>query len=932
MRKTAVVPVISSLVALFAITAISRPVDAQASVTFTIVDGGGDPAIPDVIVSGADSGNGTYLDVETIEGVVGQQNTVAVAIDAATTWNLTALNAGTVAIQAYSSITFSGINDLTGAAGEDIFIFSQAFSGTIEGGAGTNTLDYSAYATSVTANLTTHTATGTAGIAYIQNLIGGSGNDTLTGDALENAFTGGPGKDLITGAGGADTIVETRDANFTLTNTNLTIGAEGNDTLSGIEAARLTGGSGNNSLNASTFSGSVVLDGAAGNDHLAGGSAADVLIGGTGDDDLNGGGGNDEYVGGPGVNTVTEALSGGVDTIAETGDVDFALTSAGHLVWSAGTDNFTNVERVHLIGGPGNNHFYITAIAGVFVSMEGEAGYDTLSLDPEGVVASLITDGIVVPGDVPLTVNYQSVEAVIVDGDAVVSADATLNAREYSLASLVVSDNSVLTLASDASATGFMGVEITTSSDLTVTAGSLISAAGQGYAGGHGPGAGATASFEGTDYGGGAGYGGSGGNGYAGAQGGVTYGSAVQPTDLGSGGGSNGGQGGGAIRLVIDGTLLLDGGIACGGTQGGERAGGGSGGSIYLTVGTLAGTGTISADGGDAGEGGGGGAGRIAVYRDADMFSGTITASGGEGFERGEDVIAPKHDSVVLAVRPVTVKLRNGGTDVATSVQVGVRNADVSPAQERPGHVIRLVMSETDCPAGTVGTPDFDRRVDGAQDTVLLAGGRSKKARVPLLISTERFTSLNAAVPQRCRVIFEAQAEEPGNFDPTPENDRVTMELNVIDSSDLPQVTAHESVLDSMRPVTVRLKHGMVEVQRTVRVRVGNADIVPSRELPGHEISLLVADGDCPPGTVGAVDFEARTPGAQSTALVRGGKTARATVSLTIDAARVDSASAEAPVRCTVALTAIGPPGNEEPDVRNNTAKLVIDVLDQNDF
>jgi hypothetical protein len=64
-------------------------------------------------------------------------------------------------------------------------------------------------------------------------------------------------------------------------------------------------------------------------------------------------------------------------------------------------------------------------------------------------------------------------------------------------------------------------------------------------------------------YGGGGGYGGRGANGDGGAQGGETYGSATEPTDLGSGGGNEGGAGGGAICLVVDGTLFLEGGIVC---------------------------------------------------------------------------------------------------------------------------------------------------------------------------------------------------------------------------------------------------------------------------------------------------------------------------------------------------------------------------------
>jgi Ca2+-binding RTX toxin-like protein len=171
-------------------------------ITFTIVNSDDDPPILYVSVSGASSGNGTYQNVDS----------------------------------------------LVGGPGDDIFVFSHgvAFGGTLDGGGGVNTLDYSAYTTGVNVNLASGTAMGTSGISNIQNVIGGAGADTLTGDAQDNVFTGGPGKDTITGGGDldTDTVVETRDASsIVLADKSLTIGAE-KDTLSGIETAYLTGGPG----------------------------------------------------------------------------------------------------------------------------------------------------------------------------------------------------------------------------------------------------------------------------------------------------------------------------------------------------------------------------------------------------------------------------------------------------------------------------------------------------------------------------------------------------------------------------------------------------------------------------------------------------------------------------------------------------------------
>ena len=166
-----------------------------------------------------------------------------------------------------------------------------------------------------------------------------------------------------------------------------------------------------------------------------------------------------------------------------------------------------------------------------------------------------------------------------------------------------------------------------------------ISLDAAGLAGGQGSGAGAYQhSTVFGDSGGGGGYGGFGANGLTGATGGDSYGSVLQPTDLGSGGGTSkgviGGSGGGALQIRVSNTLQLDGTIsASGGDFLTEGGGGGSGGSLWLKVGTLSGTGTISANGGDGDYflGGGGSGGRIALYSTTNQFQGPITAWGGLG-------------------------------------------------------------------------------------------------------------------------------------------------------------------------------------------------------------------------------------------------------------------------------------------------------------
>jgi Ca2+-binding RTX toxin-like protein len=106
----------------------------------------------------------------------------------------------------------TGIENLFGGQGNNTFAFANGadFAGTVDGGQGvTNTLDYSAYTTAISVNLgaDTPTATGVTGINNIQNVIGGSGSDTITGDDAVNILDGRAGNDRLTGGGGNDTLI-----------------------------------------------------------------------------------------------------------------------------------------------------------------------------------------------------------------------------------------------------------------------------------------------------------------------------------------------------------------------------------------------------------------------------------------------------------------------------------------------------------------------------------------------------------------------------------------------------------------------------------------------------------------------------------------------------------------------------------------------------
>lgn len=231
---------------------------------------------------------------------------------------------------------------LTGGLGRDTLSnFEEA---VLTGGERSDRLDASGFTGQVTLSGADGSDTLTGGRGN-DSIIGGNGSDSLSGGGGNDTVSGELGSDTLDGGTGTDRLQETGDVNFKLTNT--TLSGLGSDTLKMIETVRLTGGAGNNRLDASGFTlGSVTLDGGEGhdvlfggskNDSLIGGGGRDLLIGGTGIDVLNGNAGDDILIGG----TITSAIS-----------TPAALTAI-MAEWSSAGDLAT--RQSHLLNGGGLN-------------------------------------------------------------------------------------------------------------------------------------------------------------------------------------------------------------------------------------------------------------------------------------------------------------------------------------------------------------------------------------------------------------------------------------------------------------------------------------------------------------------------------------------------------------------------------------------------
>lgn len=244
-----------------------------------------------------------------------------------------------------------GNDQLFGDEGDDTFLFTGAWNDQdiIDGGADVDTLDFSGVDYSLFVGDPGDTASGfiyadltsgkfgisvnfepsglffapaSATVTNVENVIGSSGNDIITGDAKANRITGGFGNDKLSGGAGDDTFI----MSGLYFDSDTVDGGANTDTLdlSGVDLSSLIPADPD-----STFSGGSFVNLAAGNfgtnyqitfpggwfafgsfskisnvenvigtkydDTITGNALANVIEGGAGNDTMDGGSGNDVF-------------------------------------------------------------------------------------------------------------------------------------------------------------------------------------------------------------------------------------------------------------------------------------------------------------------------------------------------------------------------------------------------------------------------------------------------------------------------------------------------------------------------------------------------------------------------------------------------------------------------------------------------------------
>ncbi|WP_372786681.1 M10 family metallopeptidase C-terminal domain-containing protein [Phenylobacterium sp.] len=225
---------------------------------------------------------------------------------------------------------------------------------------GNDTLDFSGYGQTQTIDLRPGFFSSVGGLtgdvviaqgANIENAVGGSGADSITGNALNNNILGGAGTDTVMAGAGNDSIDGGAGVSYLR-------GEDGNDTIAGGSSFDdINGNMGNDVAHGNAGDDWVVggkdddvlfgdagndvvwgnlgndtLDGGDGADQVRGGQGDDTLTGGNGDDFVSGDRGNDTESGGAGADLFHTSQDAGIDKV-----LDFNLAEGDRVMLDPGT-------------------------------------------------------------------------------------------------------------------------------------------------------------------------------------------------------------------------------------------------------------------------------------------------------------------------------------------------------------------------------------------------------------------------------------------------------------------------------------------------------------------------------------------------------------------------------------------------------------------
>ncbi len=143
--------------------------------------------------------------------------------------------------------------------------------------------------------------------------------------------------------------------------------------------------------------------------------------------------------------------------------------------------------------------------------------------------------------------------------------------------------------------------------------------------------------------------------------------------------------------------------------------------------------------------------------------------------------VATSHETVMGLLKPVKIKIADGGGTVAKDIKGSTINADILPAPEVGGHLVTVTASDGTCPPGTISVVDADSTTGGIQTDDVVGGGAKGKPVISLSIDPAAFKAAGPKSPARCIALISATG--PGGEVDT-RNDTARLVIDVFDKND----------------------------------------------------------------------------------------------------------------------------------------------------
>jgi len=148
-------------------------------------------------------------------------------------------------------------------------------------------------------------------------------------------------------------------------------------------------------------------------------------------------------------------------------------------------------------------------------------------------------------------------------------------------------------------------------------------------------------------------------------------------------------------------------------------------------------------------------------------------------YDKDARILQTEDEVFIQSLAPELVKIPRGQTERVERVKPTILRAGKRTLEDAGMDVV-VTAGDGDCPKGTIGIADFDRRTAGTQNSMVLRRGKRARGALALVVRSDAFTSETDESPRRCTAVLSIA----GAADTDPSNNTTRLVVDVIDRTD----------------------------------------------------------------------------------------------------------------------------------------------------